>query len=189
MLRTPRIAVAPFQRGVALAVGLVLLVVMTLMVLAGVRLSTLELRMSLNDEIQVNAFEQAQSLVDTVIRDFSNTPVLGDDVVLCLNTAFNTTYGGKCTGSDTLLLPADAAPYFSKTDTTLNVLITRVPPQSAPPPVGSGFSADKFASAQMRVWGTFDRNADGQGKAEVREGLAIVYSAPSEIPTFSDAGS
>lgn len=175
------------QDGVALAVGLVLLVVMTLMVLAGVRLSTLELRMSLNDEIQVNAFEQAQSLVDTVIRDFSNTPVLGDDVVMCINTAFDTQYGGKCAGNDTLVMPANSP--YSKTDTTVNVLITRIPPQSSPPPVGSGFSADKFASAQMRVWGTFDRNATGQGKAEVREGLAIVYSAPSEIPTYSDAGS
>jgi hypothetical protein len=169
------------QRGVALAVALILLVVMTLMVLSGVRMSSNELRMSMNDEIRVNAFEQAQSLVDTVIRDFSNTPVLADGEVLCLNES-----DAMCDDDD-LKLPAGT--HYDEDDDTINVMITRIPPQSAPPPVGSGFSADKFASAQHQVIGKYDRNATGQGGARVREGLAIVYSAPSEIPTFTDAGS
>ena len=71
------------QRGVALAVALILLVVLTLLALSGVRLSTMELRMSLNDELRVTAYEQAQSLVDVTIRQFSNTPVLSPGTVIC----------------------------------------------------------------------------------------------------------
>lgn len=177
----PTLPARAAQRGVALAVALILLVVMTLMVLSGVRMSSNELRMALNDEIRVNAFEQAQSLVDTVIRDFSNTPVLADGEALCLNSS-----EAMCDDED-LKLPDGT--HFDKDDTTINVMITRIPPQSAPPPVGSGFSADKFASAQHRVIGKFKRNTEGEGSAEIREGLAIVYSAPSEIPTFTDLGS
>ncbi|MGD9257566.1 MAG: PilX N-terminal domain-containing pilus assembly protein, partial [Gammaproteobacteria bacterium] len=60
-MQTPR-----FQRGAVLFTALMFLIVVTLVALASIRSGVLELRMSLNDELSVSAFQQAQALADWV---------------------------------------------------------------------------------------------------------------------------
>lgn len=167
------------QRGVALAVALILLVVLTLLALSGVRLSTMELRMALNDELRIDAFEQAQSLVDGTVRVFSNTPILAPGLVRC---ARNVT--GVCTGT-TLSLPASLASDVANSSVDVNVFIQRVPPQNAEPPVGTGFSLTSFDAAYMQVTGQWDKNSQGLGMARINEGIAVVYGAAGDITVTS----
>lgn len=171
------------QRGVALAVALILLVVLTLLALSGVRLSSMELRMSLNDQLRVAAFENAQSMVDTTIRSFNNTPVLGSGVVLCARTA------GDCTTvRDSLATTLQGAYPDLWTNNAINVVIRSIPPLNADPPVGTGYSLDKFDAAYLRVEGSYDETGLGYGQAQVNEGVAIVYGSAGEITTKSGTG-
>jgi hypothetical protein len=174
------------QRGIALAVALILLVVLTLLALSGIRLSTMELRMALNDELRVAAFEQAQSMVDGTVRRFTNTPILAPGVTRCAKVIPD-----KCTTA-TLVLPTSGDAYgldaqVADTSVDVNVLIERIPPQNAEPPVNSGFSLSSFDAAYMQVAGLWDKNAAGLGSAIVREGIAIVYGSAGDITTTSGA--
>lgn len=188
-MRTTRFR--PRQRGVALAVALILLVVLTLLALSGIRLSTMELRMALNDELRVSAFEQAQSYVDGTVRRFTNTPILAPGITRCAKTI-----SGKC-NTATLQMPTGTfyvngasttmANEIASTSWNVNVLIERIPPQNAEPPVNSGFSLTSFDAAYMQVAGLWDKNSIGLGSAIVREGIAIVYGSAGDITTTPGA--
>ena len=65
------------QSGIVLFTALVFLIVVTMIGVASMRSSTLELRMSLNEESRVSAFQQAQALTDAIIFTPSTTPVVG----------------------------------------------------------------------------------------------------------------
>ena len=169
------------QRGVALAVALILLVVLTLLALSGVRLSTMELRMSLNDELRVTAYEQAQSLVDVTIRQFSNTPVLSPGTVICARDCADVR----------VTLPVD--PYGAPSDTTkdlgarrVNVIIQGIQPLQAEPPVGTGFSLTVFDASYLQVTGQWDKNTLGLGAATINEGIAVVYGSAGDSPTVQN---
>jgi Tfp pilus assembly protein PilX len=56
------------QRGVALVVSLVLLVVLTLLAVVGMGMSTLEMTMAGNAQHQENAFEAAEAAVEVELR-------------------------------------------------------------------------------------------------------------------------
>ena len=73
------------QQGVALAVGLMLLLVLTVLGIGAMRSSLLELQMSRNEESRVSSFQRAQSLIDGTVANTSNLVVSGQvgDVV-CL---------------------------------------------------------------------------------------------------------
>lgn len=181
------------QRGVALAVALILLVVLTLLALSGIRLSTMELRMALNDELRVAAFEQAQSMVDGTVRTFNNTPILAPGLTRCVNTLStddaNALRITPCSTPNTLTLSDTMKAKFGVNDTSVkvNVVIERIPPQNAEPPVNSGFSLTSFDAAYMQVSGIWDKNSAGLGSALVREGIAIVYGSAGDITTTSGA--
>lgn len=160
-------------QGMALAVTLILLLVLTLLALSGVRLGLLELRMALDDELRVAAFEGAQSLVDGALRSFNNTRVLAEGTLICARPV------SGCDEPRQLALPADLQARVAAGEA--NVVIRAVPPFGADPPVGSGYGTDKFDAAFLRVEGRYDRNAAGLGQAEIHEGIAIVYGSTGDI--------
>ena len=53
-----------FQRGVALVVSLILLLIVTVAAVSAVRFSSLELLIARNDEFRLNSYHAAQSLVE-----------------------------------------------------------------------------------------------------------------------------
>lgn len=167
-MRSPRLPDS--QRGVALAVALILLVVLTLLALSGVRLSTMELRMALNDELRVDAYQQAQSLVDVSIRQFANTPILSPDTVICARDCPNIRVN----------LPASYADDLNKD--YVNVTIRGIQPLQATPPLGSGFSITVFAASYLQVTGEYDKNPLGRGAATINEGIAVVFGTDGSPP-------
>ena len=170
------------QSGVALAVALILLVVLTLLALSGVRLSTMELRMSLNDEVRVESFEEAQSLVDISIRPFNNTPVLAAGAMICARVV------SGCDPARSVTIPSGSTLYDDVQAGFANVIVRSIPPLNADPPVGTGYSLDKFDAAYLRVEGSYDKTAQALGQAQVNEGVAIVYGSAGEISTTVGSG-
>ncbi len=64
----PRAAGAHRQRGAALVVGLILLMVLTLLAISGMNTATLELQMAGNAQYSENAFQAAETGVEAALR-------------------------------------------------------------------------------------------------------------------------
>jgi hypothetical protein len=76
------------ERGVALVISLVMLVVLTLLAVVGMSASTLELTMAGNAQHQENAFEAAEAVVEVEMRrtDIAPLPAPGQLPALPANT-------------------------------------------------------------------------------------------------------
>jgi len=154
------------QRGVALVTALVFLIIITALALAAMRSSTLELRMSANDEFATTAAQEAMGVAEAVSATPGSTPVVGDvghricngvspdDEVDCNDT--------------TLVLPIDAAPQSG----SFWVGVERLGSESRPPPRGIGSSLEQFGAAAFRV---HSRYVDPQGnRADAYEGVLVL---------------
>lgn len=172
-------------RGAALPVGLLMLLAMTLLALAGTRLGALELRMAINDEHQVQAWQHAQSLVDGIVLALADSAVPPDPADACLRED-TTTFGGLCAGTARRRLEIDAA--ARPPAGHYNARLARQPAHRSPPPPGSGFSADRFDAVQLTVAAEFDGTDLGYGRARVDEGLAFVQARSGNVPAFRDTG-
>ena len=66
------------QRGVALAVGLIILLLPTVLGISAMRGSIFELQMARNEEARLSAFERAQSIIDACDRATPPTSRAGE---------------------------------------------------------------------------------------------------------------
>jgi hypothetical protein len=148
------------QRGIALATALIFLSVLTLLGLATLRLSSIELKMAQNDHARVSALEIAQAAIDATIDDPSNTPVsLFGPVSRCFGESGDL----SCAGAELILSGAlfDEGVYAQALLTepaeqpVTNLLIT---------------SSDKFALATFTLRAKYDRSAEGLGAADIEQG-------------------
>lgn len=152
------------ERGVALFVSLVMLILMTALVLSALRLSMTSLRNAVGEELRVDAFQNAQSLIDMTLAVPANTAVTGAvDRANCLPGVTDT----DCY-SNTVSTPVGMG------TGDISVKVRRLAPEYAPPPRGTGFSALKFASAQMQVESRYDATPYGWGRDQLQEGVAVI---------------
>jgi len=63
------------ETGIALVMAMIVLIILTLLGVAAIRASRLELRMSNNSQSRLSALEQAQSLADTVVSNPVNIAI------------------------------------------------------------------------------------------------------------------
>jgi hypothetical protein len=73
---------ADCQRGAALIVGLVLLMVLTVLAISAMRSATLDLTMASNSQYRENAFQLAESGIQTMVRRAESGAINLDDPVL-----------------------------------------------------------------------------------------------------------
>ena len=72
---------ADYQRGAALIVGLVLLMVLTVLAISAMRTATLDLTMASNSQFRENAFQLAESGIQTIVRRAESGAINLDDPV------------------------------------------------------------------------------------------------------------
>lgn len=128
------------QRGVALFVGLILLLVITVLAVAAMTMATSDLRMAANRQFRENAFQAASRGIDVAVIT-PNLPTTGADVVVA-STAVP--------GSNT-----DTYEYTISFDPESG--ITGVPSGGYSLGTGTGFSAFHF---EVQVTGKSARNAE-----------------------------
>lgn len=156
------------ESGAALLIALLVLLMMTLTGLTAVRFSSLGVKMGANEELAVEAFQNAQSVVDATISRPSNVRVQG-----AAGTRFCTTGVSGCSDlykielADNLFASEIAAG-------TVKVEVERLAPDLAPPPRSLGSSLVRFKAAQFRVEGIYDAADSGLGRDEVDQGLLIL---------------
>ena len=154
------------NRGVALVSALVFLIIITALALAAMRSSTLELRMSVNDEFATTAMQVAMGLAEAVSATPGSTPVVGGvGYRICSGTSPGDEVECDVTS---LVLPAEAVPPAGN----FWVGVERLGSESRPPPRGVGSSLEQFGAAGFRV---HSRYVDPQGnRADAYEGVLVL---------------
>ena len=158
------------QTGAVLFTALIFMVVMTVIALASIRSSTLELRMSLNEETRVTAFQRAQALSDSIMFAPGTTPVIGA-VGYRICTA--NVPAINCDHPDPITIP-DADVQADIDAGYLGAVVERLGSERRPPPRGIESSVDKFGAATFRVESTYDREAEGLGRSDLNEGIMVL---------------
>lgn len=162
----------PRQHGMALLIALIMLVVMTLFALSAVRFSSLEIKMSSNDEMIVEAFEKAVSITDATIANPSNTPVTGADGYTVCTANLVSKPGSGCNVFDLALPDGFEAAALAKGQITVKSILKDA---DKPPPAAIGSSLKLVGAASFQVEGGYDRTADGLGRDQINEGALILY--------------
>ncbi len=163
------------QRGAALAVALLMLVIITLLGVAAVRATQVELKLSNNAESRMAAVQAAESMVAYVITS-TELPV-NDDLSF-----------SSC------VLPATvrpALPLFTCATSNLNISgatvplrtwgyaqVRREPPLFAEASVlrEAELSAKNYDFARFNVIGGYDRHTDSMSAAEITESTLILHT-------------
>lgn len=161
------------QDGAALLIGLIVLMLITLLAVSGVRLSTGGLRSAVNEELRVDAFHRAQSLIDGTLSIPANTAVVGAvDERNCLPSM------SGCARNTAALPSMPVEGYAPLVQSGTQVAVRRLGPEQTPPPRNSGYSAVKFNAAHMQVESKYDETGSGWGRAALDEGVAVIVPMP-----------
>lgn len=153
----------PRQKGSTLFLTLIMLVVLTIISLATLGTSLMELRMSNNAEAGMAAGEGAQSIMEAVIHDDSNFGLTGN--IGSTNCTSNVT----CT-TNTVAVPA---PF----DSGSTVIITRLSDTDCPyRNTTQATSCATNKAALFDVYSKLDRSGYGQGRAEGNHGYISLYA-------------
>jgi type II secretory pathway pseudopilin PulG len=153
------------QSGVALAVALSILLVLTVLTVTGMRGSILEQKMARNEQARMEAFEQAQSLIDAVIA------IPGNLIVTQGVGYANCTEMRAGCNTDSITLPNDL-----DTEEAF-VRVTRIAPELSEPPPGTGMSAANFDAAHFMVEATYDGTDIKQGMASIVQGTIVLVAS------------
>jgi hypothetical protein len=130
--------------------------------LAGVRSSSTQLTISGNDELTVEAYEYAQSLVDAVIE----TPV---SFVMGTNAGYTSCMVTE-TGCDNTNLSLSET-MFSGLNLQAKVTFLKSGPM---PRKAKASSLDQTSGAYFDIYGKYDETANNKAKAEIGQGMVIV---------------
>lgn len=164
------------QRGAALFTALMFLIVLTLISLAAMRSSTLEMRMASNDEARLSAFQRTQAVIDATIGEPDNVQVIGSvGRRVCTGAGADDTPDGATCDEYGIALASDAYD-ADVADGTIKVAVTRLSPAEAPAPRTLGTSAAAYSVANFKVDALFDGSDDGLGRGRIVEGVMVLIS-------------
>jgi hypothetical protein len=185
------------QDGTALIIALVLLVSVTLLSLASVSNSVLEMNMANADEERMQTLQAADSAISMTITNFPTyVSGLGDGQVRCINTP------GVCANGNVL----DTNNLFESGD-VLNVTLTLIGGDLSPIRIrdagrilGTGSDAERLGAMDTNarrfeylIESELDRRANNRGYAHLWRGFSRQVSTPSsstsgDFTTCADAG-
>lgn len=179
------------QRGAALAVALILLLVLTLLGVAAVRSTQTELRLAQNAESRSSARQLAESLIAVILADPANTPVNEEaDFRACVLPSSGAPAAAQftCTASNrTAEILIRAAGQSGATDlNTVPEPVLRFGYAETVRQLPLFVSVDVLREAQTSARGYdfarytvtagFDRSAESRGAAEVIESRLVLHT-------------
>ena len=181
-MRTPTAMARPLprtrrdQRGAALFTALMFLIVLTLISLAAMRSSTLEMRMASNDEARLTAFQRTQAIIDATIAVTDNVQVIGDvGRRICTGAGPSDTPDDLACTEYAIEL-ADTVYDQDVNDGKIKIAVTRLSPAEAPAPRAIGTSAAVYSVANFKVDAYYDGTEDGLGRGRIVEGVMVLIS-------------
>lgn len=178
------------QRGAAMFTALIMLIAVTLLSLASLGTSLMELRMSSNEEQGMLAFQTAQGAIDVVIdQDEKSTAATTKNFAVVGSLGYtkctqNAQAPLKCQENSLVLEPAEMFPITpTSTGPVTQVGIERISDSGCPPRSKKlATSCSKQNAAVFKVDAVVNRIAMGRGKAGVSQGYLKL------IPVLSQGG-
>lgn len=152
------------QRGVALAICLIMLLLLTIIGITAMRSSIFEMRMARNEESRIRAFERAQSIIDSVISNVSNLQGAEIGDTYCTSNMSGCTNTGVALSSD---LTAGVYGSRSRAKVTFSSCLDDVPRRL-------NVSEDEFDSANFMVESEYNAIADQQGRSAIAQGILMI---------------
>lgn len=183
---SPRLPSPPFsrapqrQRGAALAIALLMLVIITLLGVAAVRVTQVELRLSQNAESRMAAMQAAESMLSFATNG-TNLPVDGDlGFTACVLPAVVKSQTFTCPSTTTAIdvtLAPNGLQRFGY------ALVRREAPLFVEVNVlrEAQLSAKNYDFARFTVTGGFDRSSESLSAAEIIEGTLKLHSKVSGV--------
>ena len=139
------------QSGFVLVVVLLVLIGVSLISMAAVNTSVMELRMARNVEFTVNNFQTAISAVDFVIADSSNLPTVGP-----------------------LRVPVDVpltdSVFTAKTGDSVTAAAARMEECALPPRMRAANSMMAYSAFTYEITASIDKNQSGMGQTGIAQG-------------------
>jgi hypothetical protein len=164
------------QSGAVLIVSLLFLLLITLVATTGAQTSTLQLQMAGNEQSRVEAQQRALALLDAIIDDADNAPVVGNiGFKICDESSTDTSCDLNAISLDTTVttLPAGV---------DLEYFVTRVGPLEIDAPTMSEAevsSASAYKLARQEVTATIDGIEERLGGATIVQGVNVRIPAQS----------
>lgn len=143
------------QRGVTLLIVMLILIGVSLISIASVNTSVMELRMARNVESTTNNFQTALSAIDFVIADPTNLPTTG---ALNLPTAVTLT----------------GTPFSTSTGDSLAASAMRTEDCGSPPRMLSASSMLAYSAFRYEITANLDKNASGMGQSGIVQGYLLL---------------
>lgn len=168
------------QRGAALAIALLMLVIITLLGVAAVRVTQVELRLSQNAESRMAAMQAAESML-SFASNGTNLPVDGDlGFTACVLPSVVSTAAFTCESTATVIdtsLAPDGLQRFGY------ALVRRELPLFVEVGVlrEAELSAKNYDFARFTVTGGYDRSGDSMSAAEIIEGTLKLHTKVSGV--------
>lgn len=170
------------QRGAALATALLILIVLTLLGLAAMRSSRLELKLSQNAESRVNARQSAQAIADGITQIDANLAIgSGPGFLACYRPA------SGIAQPDSLPFSCAAPSLPAPADEALRAYSYARVQREAPEFLttatlrGAGNSGRSYDYARFTVTGGYDHGREGFGAAEVEQGVLKLHARPGGV--------
>lgn len=167
----------PQQQGAALAIALLVLVIITLLGVAAVRATQVELKLSQNAESRMAAIQAADSMAAFVGSNPENLPVNEDSYRACVrpSAVTNSTAQFTCATTDTQIVTTLATgPLrlygYAEVQRQLPLFVEVNVMREAQ------LSAKNYDFARYTITGGYDRSTDGLSVAEITEGVLRLHT-------------
>lgn len=177
----PMNTVPRHQSGVVLVVALVLLVAITLLSLAGISTTTLELLMATNQQARTEAFQQAEAGIEAITGNSDNFTVSGLVGRERCTPGFDDTGTDINCGLSDLIVPSEYDPTYSK------AAVRRLPPLFQSAPRFAPSSHQRFEFAAFNIDSRYDARDVRGGRAEHNQGLIVSVPADPNQTDTTDA--
>jgi len=157
------------QKGAALVTSLVMLMALTMISLAAMQTTAVQIQISGNDEATIEADQYAQSVVDAVIETSTNF-VIG-------TTNGYTVCAAAETGCSAVNVKLNDPMFSSIINATTGVQakVELLKTGTAPRMAKYASSAANFSGAYFKITGRYNEIATNQGKSDVVQGFVMVY--------------
>jgi len=162
------------QAGTVMIISLIFLLLISLVAATAAETNTLQLYMAGNDQLRVDATQRVMAILDAILADNDNTPVVGDlGYKICDENSTDT----SC---DQTLIVVDSAITAVPTGTNSDYFVTRVGPLETDAPIMSesmASSASAFKVARYEVTASFEGDAARLGNSTIVQGITIKIPA------------
>jgi len=162
------------QDGAVLIIALMFLLLIALVAATTSETNTLQLQMAANDQLRVEAQQRVMAILDAILDNDNNTPVIGDiGYKICDQSSLE----ASC---DQALISLDSSITDVPSGTSNNYFVTRMGPLETGAPVMSesmASSASAFNVARYEVTASFDGEAARLGSSTIVQGITIKIPA------------